>query len=95
MTLLTLADYAHYLKEEFAGIEPAWVNDLLLREAHLPATEVLRVERLLGLGALPSSFVDLLRTYDFSCFTIHNAQFGRERTDSLAWLAEFPSGPVA
>ena len=88
MTLLTLTNYGHYLKEEFAGVEPAWVDDLFLREVELPATEVMRVERLLGLGALPGSFADLLRTYDFSCFTIHNAQFGRERTDSLAWLLE-------
>lgn len=88
MTLLTLAAYRHHLEEEFANVEPALVDDLLLRNADLPSTEVARVERLLGLGALPRSFTDLLRAYDFSYFAMNNAQFGSKRTSSLAWLLE-------
>ncbi|SFQ82235.1 hypothetical protein [Hymenobacter arizonensis] len=88
MTLLSLADYGQYLKKEFAGVEPALVDDLLLRAAELPATEVPQVERLLNLGPFPRSFTDLLRTHDFSCFSINNAQFGGARTGSLAWLLE-------
>ena len=86
--LLSLADYGYCLKEEFASIEPEMVDDLFLREADLSAIEVQRVEHLLGLGPFPSSFTDLLRTHDFSCFSINNAQFGGERTGTLSWLLE-------
>ncbi|AMR26473.1 hypothetical protein A0257_04710 [Hymenobacter psoromatis] len=86
MQLLLLEDIRRFLEEEFVGVEPEFVDGLLLNSFCLSTFEIQRVEHLLDMGELPASFTDLIQTYDFGNFSLFNAEFGVGCTGSLDWL---------
>jgi len=89
MHLLTVEEYAAFLKEEFAGVDPKFVSSIVFERSELSDEDIRRVEQALDMGKLPSGFVDLLKEYDFGNLSLMNEQFGAEESGSLEWLLEY------
>lgn len=88
MKLIAPAELQDFLEQEFASIEPEFVEGLLLRSCHLADAEIQRADNILGVAKLPADFSSLISQYDFGNFSLLNIQFGVRSTGTLDWLLE-------
>lgn len=88
MKLLTLNEIILTIVEETKGLDPEFIEEIILKKVDIPSTEIVRLKEELRIDVLNQNFINIILKYSWGNFCFLTYQFGYNDTYGINWLIQ-------
>ena len=88
MKLLTMQEIELSIMEETRDVDPESTEGLILKEAVIPRSEIVKLQTKLHIGTLSQIFTELILSYNWGNFGFLSYQFGINDEETLNWIVQ-------